>query len=659
MFLGPVIVLTKTPNDPYYNQWSFEDTGVYRAWDYTTGSKDVIVAIIDNGFDTFHPDLRDNLWINTAEIPNNKIDDDKNGFVDDVYGWNFLDNNNNPRPDVDSLTDAQKKEGIFNHATIVAGIIGAKGNNNFDGVGINWDVRLMNLKVIGNAGSGDFEPLVQAVHYAVDNGANVINISMVGEGLKQELIDAIDYAYQHNVVVVAAAGNNMQDLDVNNMYPVCSDQASFKEKILGVSAMDQGHHLATFSNIGSKCIDITAPGVNIKSTLRFSPTNGLSDSYSTTKSWNGTSFSAPFVSGAVALLRSINPNLSADQIFNALFTTAHHTPSNDEVAYASMFGSGLLQIDKAIESISNNKSISQSNISSIVQPIVNTSNNNVLKNTNVVLISAKLGQKEILNQNKPVNSTGDFFGVEDTYSFVDKNSQLENVTISTNANGKKFVSFYNDKLELLNKVNIDLTGNYDLAVGDLYNNGEIEIFLSPRLASSTYLYVYNSKAELLKTYTKSTKHTGSMVDFHNGQIVLAYNDDSKTNIEIMDSNFSLINSFSTTNILSGQIMAYDLNNDNKDEYILGAKVGTAPWLRVFANSGSESFSFRVYPIQYKKGFHFAIGDYNGDGNFDFVFTPNEFSTPMRVTSLAGNFITEKFPFAGSDYGSVFTFLRKN
>ena len=660
VFLTPIFVLAKTPNDPFFGQWSFEDIGVYKAWDYATGSKDVVVAIIDNGFDTFHPDLVDNLWINTAEIADNKIDDDKNGFVDDVYGWNFLDNNNDPRPVVDNLTDSQKKEGVFNHATIVAGIIGAKGNNNFDGAGINWDIRLMNLKVIGNDGMGNFAPLVNAIYYAVNNGADVINISMVSEGYEQKLIDAVDYAYQHNVVVVAAAGNSMADLNIKAMYPVCADQTFSKEKILGVSAIDKNHHLAIFSNIGSKCIDITAPGVNIRSALRFSPTNGLLYSYSLANSWSGTSFSAPFISGAVALLKSVNPNLSVDQIFEALFTTAHHTPNDDEAGYANLFGVGLLQIDKAIESILSNKTTVQpTNLPVTTKPITIYNTNSILKNTNVVLISAKLGQKEILKNNKVVDLFGEFLGVEDTYSFVAKNGQLENATLSTGINGKKIVSFYNDKLELLKKVTIDLSGNFDLAIGDFDNNAEIEIFLAPRTENNTYFFIYNINGELIKNYKKLFKHFGAMIDFHNGQIALAYNDLYKTNIEILDNNFNLLNSFSTANILSGQIMAYDLDADNKDEFILSAKAGTSAWLRVFSNFGIEAYSFRVYPIQYKNGFHFAIGDYNGDGNFDFIFTPAENSSPMKITSLDGTFVTEKFPFGGGDYGQVFSLFRKN
>ena len=129
IILMPCVVVAKIPNDPGAEQWAFADLGVYQAWDYFTGSTDVVVAIIDNGFDTFHPDLRNNLWQNKKEIRNNQIDDDENGYIDDVYGWNFLDNNNDPRPSVLGLADYEKKEALFNHGTLVAGIIGAVGNN--------------------------------------------------------------------------------------------------------------------------------------------------------------------------------------------------------------------------------------------------------------------------------------------------------------------------------------------------------------------------------------------------------------------------------------------------------------------------------------------------------------------------------------------------
>ena len=220
----------------------------------------------------FIQDLRNNLWQNKKEIRNNQIDDDENGYIDDVYGWNFLDNNNDPRPSVLGLADSEKKEALFNHGTLVAGIIGAVGNNKLGISGINWRVKLMNLKVVGNDGIGSMSALTEAIYYAVDNGADIINISMVGPDEDGKVVEAIKYAYEQGVVIIAAGGNNYFSLNDEPLYPVCADKDEKENWVLGVSAISESHHLAMFSNIGSDCIDITAPGVNITSTIRFSPT---------------------------------------------------------------------------------------------------------------------------------------------------------------------------------------------------------------------------------------------------------------------------------------------------------------------------------------------------------------------------------------------------
>ena len=358
--LFPQGVFAKSSNDPYLTQWSYQDINIFDAWNYGTGSKDVVVAIIDNGFDSLHPDLVDNVWKNVKEIPENGKDDDGNGYIDDVFGWNFvqedknsdgfLDRNeqkgdNNPRPNTSKLTDAEKKAGIFNHGTVVAGIIGAVGDNTIDAAGINWKVRLMNVKVVDNSGSGDLVLLAPAIRYAVDNGASVINISMVGNNIQSDVIAAIRYANQKGVVLVAAAGNDGRLLDGDPRYPICVDADESKQLILGVSAIDETHHLAPFSNFGSKCVDITAPGVNIFSDMRYEPTDGLDKEYG--GAWNGTSFAAPFVSGAAALIKSIQPTWTSDQIYNVLLATVHKTPAIDDVVYAHLFGRGLLQVDRA------------------------------------------------------------------------------------------------------------------------------------------------------------------------------------------------------------------------------------------------------------------------------------------------------------------------
>ncbi len=290
ILLMPTSLYAKTSNDPLGDQWYYSDIGVNEAWEYTTGSKDVIVAIIDNGFDTFHPDLIDNAWKNVDEIENNNIDDDNNGYIDDVWGWNFFiedknddgfideeegKGNNDPRPNTSDLTTAQQEGSVIHHGSVVAGIIGAKGNNQFGGAGLNWNVSLMNIKLLGNNGIGMINSLDSAIRYAVDNGADIINISMVSSNIDGNLIDSINYAYDNDVLIVAAAGNNMYDLNRMDVFPVCSDRDELFEKVIGVSAVQKGKRLSQFTNTGSDCIDITAPGVDMAGAPRIFPTKGV------------------------------------------------------------------------------------------------------------------------------------------------------------------------------------------------------------------------------------------------------------------------------------------------------------------------------------------------------------------------------------------------
>ncbi len=354
-------VLALVPNDPNINQWSYKDVKAFEAWDKETGSKDVVVAVVDNGFDTFHPDLYGNVWVNTKEIQDNGVDDDNNGYIDDIYGWDFVDEDkngdgsvdskeaqgdNDPRPEVINIDPVLKTNGHINHGTVVAGIIGAVGNNNEDGAGIVWKVKLMNLRVASADGSGNADALPNAIRYAVNNGADIINMSLVGDS-NPELKKAIKYAYDKGVVMVAAAGNDRMDLDIVPVYPICADSGEKEQWILGVSAMDETHHLTQFSNMGANCIDITAPGDNISGPLRYAPAYGLVHEYS--GGWNGTSFAVPFVSGAAALIKSIIPSWRAPEIYQAILSTVHRTPPSDIEAYKRIYGAGLLQIDKAVD----------------------------------------------------------------------------------------------------------------------------------------------------------------------------------------------------------------------------------------------------------------------------------------------------------------------
>lgn len=315
-------VSAKTPNDPQYNLQAhmYNQINAPTAWDYSMGSRKVVVAVIDTGADTWHPDLTKNIWVNQHEIPDNGLDDDKNGFIDDINGWNFVEYNNDVRTGV--FDKADDREAVH-HGTVVAGLIGAEGNNGQDGTGINWQVQVMPLRAMNSLGSGSMNDVAQAVFYAVDNGAQVISMSFVGDKSEPRLLLALKVAYARGLVIVAASGNGQYngagDLDKNPMYPVCSDQGDKENWILGTTAVDGNDKLSYFANYGS-CVDLSAPGENIYSAERYAPAYGYNFDFG--GRWQGTSFTAPLVAGAAALIKSIRPDWNAKEIIDNLVSTA-------------------------------------------------------------------------------------------------------------------------------------------------------------------------------------------------------------------------------------------------------------------------------------------------------------------------------------------------
>ncbi|MCB0419883.1 MAG: S8 family serine peptidase, partial [Bdellovibrionales bacterium] len=227
------------------------DVGAQEAWKIHTGAKNVIVAVIDTGVDYTIPDLAPNMWVNAAEANGTAgVDDDGNGFVDDLYGWDFANNDNDPKDD-------------HSHGSHVSGTIGAKGNDNQGVVGVNWDVQIMALKFIKAQGGGTLEGAIGAIDYAVKMGANVLNNSWGGGGYSQQLYDAIDRTKKANRLFVAAAGNSSSDNDKKPTYP-----ASYQiDNIISVAAIDARGNKASFSCYGKKSVHIAAPGVQIFSTV--------------------------------------------------------------------------------------------------------------------------------------------------------------------------------------------------------------------------------------------------------------------------------------------------------------------------------------------------------------------------------------------------------
>ncbi|BBO68322.1 hypothetical protein DSCA_22520 [Desulfosarcina alkanivorans] len=223
------------------------DMDADQAWELETGSRDIVVAVVDSGVDATHPDLAANIWTHPGETPDNGIDDDGNGYVDDVHGWDFADGDNRP---VDT----------HGHGTHVAGIIGAVGNNGMGVAGVCWRVSIMPLRYITAADYGTTADAIAAIEYAAANGADVINLSWGGGDYSQALKDAIDAA---DALVVCAAGNGGNNLDVVPTYPASYDSAA----ILSVAASDADDFPAAFTNYSDSRADVAAPGTGIYSTV--------------------------------------------------------------------------------------------------------------------------------------------------------------------------------------------------------------------------------------------------------------------------------------------------------------------------------------------------------------------------------------------------------
>ncbi len=295
--------LDQTPNDPDFNgQWDFNTINAPLAWDSTTGSSDVVIAVLDSGIDLNHPDLAPNIWRNSAEVPNDGIDNDANGFIDDISGWDFFNDNASPMDD-------------NGHGTHVAGTIGAVGNNNLGVAGVNWDVKLMPIKVTDSKGVLNLIGVVEAIDYVTvmkkDFGVNVaaINASWGRPTPPQGLEDIIAESGDAGILFVTAAGNEKKDIDLEGgQWPALSTL----DNIIVVASTDINDNLAvgfgSGSNFGFTSVDLAAPGVGILSTSLYSGFTAMS----------GTSMAAPHVTGAVGLLASLSRNATASQIKDAI-----------------------------------------------------------------------------------------------------------------------------------------------------------------------------------------------------------------------------------------------------------------------------------------------------------------------------------------------------
>lgn len=367
--IGTAATVTTTveelPNDVgFAKQWSLYNDGTFRvpakeradihmpeAWAVQQGNRDIVVAILDTGVKTDHTELSERLWRNSGEIPENGIDDDNNGYVDDVLGWNFERNSHNVADDA-------------GHGTHVAGIIGAQGDNTIGYSGVDWNCRLMVCKVLAADFSGYYSWWAKAIHYAVDNGARVINMSLGGKDFSRTLEEAVAYAYNHNVLVVAS----MQNMNSSAVYYPAGHAAAFA---VGSTDPDDTRSIAfsgtlAGSNYGPH-IDLVAPG-NYMYGLSWRSDTDLSVMLS------GTSQASPLVSGVAALLWAQQPTRTVGDVEMLLTATADDrvgNPREDVTGWDPFYGYGRLNAWRALTG-DTNPNVKQEDILE-VHPVPTTS----------------------------------------------------------------------------------------------------------------------------------------------------------------------------------------------------------------------------------------------------------------------------------------------
>ncbi len=631
------------PLDAYYpQQHHLRQIKAPQAWSTTTGSNKVIIAIIDSGVDTDHPDLKNNIWINLKEKPNNGIDDDENGYTDDINGWDFVDNSNDPKP---KLTDNYTKTAI-KHGTVVAGIAAAQSGDYQGVVGVAWQAKIMPLRVLDAVGLGDTLTVAKAIDYAREQKADIINLSFVGEGESLTLKNAIRRAHDAGILVIAAAGNEVEssiNLDTNPRYPVSHDGPNGENWVIGVASVNSAEKLASFSNFGLKNIDLTAPGVSLFSTVYQDDSDSNFKKYYES-GWTGTSVSAPQVAGAAALIKAIKPGFTLSQIKELLLTNADNIDNKNKKKYKNLLGAGRLNVHSAIL---------QANYKTPDQPIANAK---------IITSPGQSGGPHIRIFKKS-NLENQFFAYEENFknnlslSVGDLDNTGKNkIIIGLGSGTYPWVKIFDQNSNLKKQFTAydsNFRGGVEVAVGDVNGNGNLEIITGAGKGGGPHIRIFNSNGILINHFFAFDKKDRSGVLVASADVnndgkdeIIVTKQSNSSEIKIFDLYGNLINKFSPklNNILS--ITASNINSNNSAEIIIGSGKGNQPQVLVYDKNGNLQNEFLAYHPNFKGGVFVATGDVDANGKIEIITGAGPGGGPhVRVFDNLGN---PKFHFFAYD-----------
>jgi len=586
-FSLPAAGADRVPNDPYYSDlWYLKKIGVPEAWNSTLGFEGVTVAVIDSGVDIDHPDLKDNIWHNLKEIPGNNIDDDGNGYVDDYDGWNFVNNNNDPRPVIGSN---YTKLGV-SHGTINAGVIAARGDNGKGIVGVTWQTKIMALRALDSSGGGDPVNIVKAVEYAAANGAKVINLSFTGQAKDELLGIALRRAYDAGVFVVVAAGNapdggEAVDLDKNPLYPVCLDRDSDENFVYGVTATDENDKKASFANYGAGCVDISAPGTRVIAAQFYRPTiRDFELPYG--GYYNGTSLAAPVIAGTVALLRSLDYTLTPKRITNILTQTAVNVDALNP-GFLGKLGRGRVNAAAAVALVLESHKVSAA----------------ARTETTASLLPPESGRRVIIAAPGP--------------------GRRPEIRLFT-PEGLFIRGF--------DAFPAEFRGGVNLAVGDFDGSGKQSIVAGAGPGGGPQIRVFNVNTQVIGGFFAYDSRFRGGVSVAAGdvdgdgkdEIISGAGPGGGPQVRLFRAGGGVIGGFFafSQSFRGGvSVAAGDVDGDGKDEIIAASGSGMPTTVRVFDRQGRMLDEFRPFGDSHKSGAAVAAADMNADGRDDLAVTP--------------------------------------
>ncbi len=658
LIMVPVAGASFLPNDSYYhNQWYLTRVQAPAAWEKANSSPNIKIAVIDAGVQIDHPDLKDNIWVNAKEIAGNKIDDDHNGFIDDVNGWDFVENTPDPSPKFD---EGWTESGI-SHGTMVAGIIAATGNNREGITGVTWRAQIMPLRALNDKGEGRVGAVVRAIDYAVHNGADIINLSFVGFNYSQALQDAIQRAYDAGVIVVAAAGNEQEDgegydTDKHPIYPACYDGKNGENMVIGVAATDALDQKADFSSYGFKCVDIAAPGVSFFSTITYGGNPLEKDKYYD-GFWSGTSMATPVISGSLALIAEANPQLKPTEVVKILLQSADNISRLNPV-YLGQLGSGRVNLERALNSAQEKLYAHLGRL--LISP---ESGIPIASSSPELNITDRGGS--VLYHWSVSEAAGGVFAAGD----VDANGEDE--VISAAAAGQEpFVSIYGPDGTLRGRFLVfdrRFKGGFSLAVADINDDGFEEIIVGAGPGGGPHVRIFDHKGSLRGQFFAFEN------SFRGGVNVASGNIDGQGAAEIIAARgpggTPEIKIFDRRGFLQGQFFVFEnkfrggvnvavanidgRNNRNQDEIIVAPGPGREPLIKVFSNKAVLKSSFLAFGRNWQGGVNIAAGDIDNDGRADIVTGASAGATPhVRIFSGQGELKESFYAFPDGFTGGV-------